>query len=101
MNRSERIMTSELHIITGLGIRTLQNMAAQGLIPSAKKYRRQWTFDEATVRRWAKLGETDWTGISIDEGQYGKPVSKSTERNTENHYERAIGLRPKSVSRFG
>jgi hypothetical protein len=39
---------------SGLKMRTLQNLAAQGAIPGAAKPAGRWTFDIAQLRQWAR-----------------------------------------------
>ena len=49
---SERVGVSQVAQITGMGVRTIQQRAAWGLIPSAAKLGGNWSFDEAAIRLW-------------------------------------------------
>ena len=48
----ERVSIEDAMRISGLKMRTLQNLAAQGAIPGAAKPAGRWTFDIAQLRRW-------------------------------------------------
>lgn len=50
----ERVSISQAVQISGLKMRTLQNLAAQGVIPGAAKPAGRWTFDIAQLRQWAR-----------------------------------------------
>jgi len=50
----ERVRTKRAAEITGLDVRTLQEKAAAGLIPGARKVFGRWTFDPIML---AKLGQ--------------------------------------------
>ena len=50
----ERVSISEAVRISGLKMRTLQNLAAQGAIPGAAKPAGRWTFDISQLRRWVR-----------------------------------------------
>lgn len=50
----ERVSISQAVQISGLKMRTLQNLAAQGAIPGAAKPAGRWTFDIAQLRQWAR-----------------------------------------------
>jgi hypothetical protein len=50
----ERVCIADAVRISGLKLRTLQNLAAQGAIPGAAKPAGRWTFDISQLRRWAR-----------------------------------------------
>lgn len=50
----ERVSIADAVQISGLKMRTLQNLAAQGAIPGAAKPAGRWTFDVVQLRRWAR-----------------------------------------------
>lgn len=52
---TERVRTAEAARITGLDQRTLQEKAAAGLIPGARKVFGRWTYDPTIL---AKLGRS-------------------------------------------
>ena len=43
---SERIQSHQARAILGISLRSVQNLAARGVLPSAAQYARDWTFDE-------------------------------------------------------
>ena len=95
--RHERITIEELAGLLGVPIRTVQAMAARGEIPSAAKFGRRWTFDEARIRVWIKDREgeicrerakTDAT--SIGEAASGGHGSRSMGPSVEGAYERTM-----------
>jgi excisionase family DNA binding protein len=49
---SERIQTGRAKEILGISLRSVQNLAAKGELPSAAKCGRSWTFNEADLRRY-------------------------------------------------
>jgi predicted DNA-binding transcriptional regulator AlpA len=48
----ERIQSGRAKQILGISLRSVQNLAARGELPSAAKFKRSWTFDEAELRRY-------------------------------------------------
>lgn len=103
MHKAERIQSPAAARILGLNLRTLQNLAGRGEIPSAAKIGRCWTYDEMVLRHWLKKkeGEIACRTISIDEQRFGGGESSMQAGNIVEAYERAIGLRPKSGSQSG
>jgi Helix-turn-helix domain len=49
---TERIQTGKAKEILGISLRSVQNLAAKGELPSAAKCGRSWTFNEADLRRY-------------------------------------------------
>lgn len=56
---SERITVEEASPILGLPARTIQQMAARGIIPGAAKFGRRWTFDERKLRAFIRGREEE------------------------------------------
>ena len=76
--------------ITGLSYRTLQDLAARGVIPGASKPAGRWLFVIADLQEWAAGGTGGGDRKCISEMGYGGRVSKSGESNTDLAYERAL-----------
>ena len=79
----ERIMIDRAASILGLSTRTIQNLAIRGMIPSAAKLGRSWTFNEVELRRHINTKEQETcqnnrTRTSIGVAKIGGPISRST-----------------------
>jgi len=102
---SERIGTEEVCRITGLALRTIQEMAARGEIPSAARIgRRKWSFDPVKIRAWVRAKEAQAcqkTDISTRAARYSGDVSVLPDESIREAYELAIRGKPKSASRHG
>ena len=57
MGEAERIRAQVVCTMTSLSLRKVQEMADQGLIPSAAKLGGVWTFDPIRVRAWIRERE--------------------------------------------
>lgn len=83
-----RVRTAEAAAITGLDARTLQEKAAQGLIPGARKVFGRWTYDPSIL---AKLGNAPcpkscrkgYTGAVKSSGRASRSGVSSIERAYE------------------
>jgi hypothetical protein len=92
----ERVSISEAVRISGLKMRTLQNLAAQGVIPGAAKPAGRWTFDISQLRRWVR--ETPEKAlpcrkISTFATASTGVVSRLPDANTENLYMSVLNQR--------
>ena len=56
---AERIRIAEAARINGSKRRTLQKMAAQGIIPGAAKIDSGWSFNEGALRAWVRTKEME------------------------------------------
>lgn len=83
----ERCNTSQAVLICGIHKRTLQEKAAAGLIPGARKTFGRWTFDVAMLR---KLGTGSCQKVSLRETAFTGRVSRSKASNTARAYEHAL-----------
>jgi len=92
----ERCKVSQARLITGLEKRTLQALASAGRIPGASKLGGVWTFDEPTLRRWARNGESKWRGTSTGAERRGGADFKPMEPSTAKAYERLFGAKRKT-----
>jgi hypothetical protein len=93
----ERCLIDEAHRITGLPKRNIQYLAQKGRIPGASRLGMRWTFDKATLRRWAREGDhTPCQKTPTVEAKTvrGGRVSKSVDSSTVAAYEQAIGIKP-------
>lgn len=90
----ERVRTAEAARITGLSRRTLQEKAAAGLIPGARKVFGRWTYD-ATILM--KLGHEPCRKssrkASIGAEKSSGRVSRSGASNIVKAYERVLSQR--------
>ena len=89
MTAPARIRTAQAALLTGLDRRTLQEKAAAGLIPGARKMFGRWTFDVAAL---AKLGTEpcrtrNFRRASTSETASIGRVSRSGGSNIEKAYE--------------
>lgn len=99
----ERITSEDVQAITGLTLRTVQNLADRRIIPSAAKLGGRWMFDEQSVRRWIRLKEaeeceaqknpTTPTIISTGSKVWHTSRSKSEENKYEKAFEQQFGRR--------
>ena len=91
---AERVRTAEAARITGLDARTLQEKAAAGLIPGARKVFGRWTYDPIIL---VKLGRTpcpkNSRKASTGAGKSFGRVSRSEASNIEKAYELALSRR--------
>lgn len=85
-----RCKSREAAAITGLDIRTLQEKAAAGQIPGARKVFGRWTYDIAKLRQLGAKGRSCEGSISAT-GYTGR-VSRSAATNIDRAYE--LVLRP-------
>jgi hypothetical protein len=95
---SERIQSRAAKDILGVPLRSVQNLAAQGELPSAAQYKRNWTFDEAALRRYVAEREQA-TQDRAKAHNMPAPPTKRTVNRAPSHaaqaaYERALGLKP-------
>jgi len=97
MAEAERIRAQVVCTMTSLSLRKVQEMADQGLIPSAAKLGGVWTFDPIRVRAWIrereracleKAGAKPPTSLSV--GTRIGDVSVSTDESIELVYEQLI-----------
>lgn len=62
----ERVTIEDAVPITGLSARTMQEMAARGLIPGAAKLGRRWTFDLHKLRKMIEAKEQEtWQRANV------------------------------------
>ena len=99
--KPERVRARAASLICGLPVRTVQHLAAQGVIPGAAKLGGQWTFDEVTLRAWIRRREAERCRTYISEARHGGVVSRLPDVTIDEAYERAIGLRPSAGLRLG
>jgi hypothetical protein len=95
MMEQERCRTAEACAITGLDARTLQEKAASGAIPGARKLFGRWTFDIAALRRLGRAVPVKgkgpgWPKTSIAGTASAGRASRSPASNIEKAYERAL-----------
>jgi len=92
----ERVTVLDAVRITGICARTLQNLAAQGLIPGAAKPAGRWTFDLLLLRKWAQQtpGKPEqWQRTYISEATPTTRVSRLPDSHTANLYMSVLSLR--------
>ncbi|WP_408033961.1 helix-turn-helix domain-containing protein [Thermaurantiacus tibetensis] len=90
---------------TGLSLRTVQEWAAAGRIPTALKLGRRWTFEETGIRQCLKeqasLGaagcQRDATGAA---GSFG-PGAALPDASIERAYARLMSKSPRRAARHG
>jgi hypothetical protein len=96
--RPERIRSRDAARITGLSLRTIQEMSARSEIPGAALLGSRWTYDEAKLRRWIQAREE---AASVP---FAMPSKSGSERPafdssaTDRAYERLLGLRKPAAS---
>ena len=82
----------------GIPLRSVQNLAARGVLPSAAQYKRDWTFDEKALRRYVAEREQatrDKAKIYIKgEPSKKRPIDRAPSHESQTAYERALGLKP-------
>ena len=95
---SERIQSHQARAILGVSLRSVQNLAARGVLPSAAQYDRDWTFDEKALRRYVAEREQDTRDkakVRIKtEPSKKKPVDRAPSHGSQAAYEQALGLKP-------
>lgn len=79
-----RIRTAAAAAMTGLDTRTLQEKAAAGLIPGARKLFGRWTYD---ARELERLGNEPCRKASIKGALGGGRASRLPASNIESRYE--------------
>ena len=92
----ERVTIHDAVRITGICVRTLQNLAAQGLIPGAAKPVGRWTFDITLLRKWAQQtpGKPEkWQRTYISEATSTTRVSRLPDDHTASLYMSVLSLR--------
>ena len=95
---SERIQTNQAKNILGVSKRSVQNFAAQGLLPSAAQIGRCWTFDEAELRRHvldrqaAALEKASRSHNLVSSRK--KTVERAPSHGRQASYEQVLGLNP-------
>ncbi len=92
----ERIRPRQVARITGLMLRQVQNLGAQGKIPGAAKLDTRWTFDRIELRHWIAEKEREARArptISPGVTAPGTGASKWGFGTSDEAYERAIGLK--------
>ena len=89
-----RIRTAEAARLSGLDARTLQEKAAAGLIPGARKIFGRWTYDAAML---ARLGTTPCRKVSTSETGFTGRASRSVGSNIAKAYELVLSQSRKSA----
>jgi phage terminase Nu1 subunit (DNA packaging protein) len=92
---SERIGTARTSEITGLSQRRVQELAAQGIIPSGARLAGaagHWSFDETAVRQWVRQKEIECQRTSPGgaKAEYRSDAYKSVGATFDEGYERLI-----------
>ena len=95
---SERIQSHQAQAILGISLRSVQNLAARGVLPSAAQYDRDWTFDEKALRSYVAEREQvtrDKAKVDIkNEFSRKKTIERAPSHGSQTAYERALGLKP-------
>lgn len=94
---SERIQSHQAKTILGVSLRSVQNLAARGVLPSAAQYARDWTFDEEALRRYVAECEQatrDKAKVRISAAPSKKPIDHASSHGLQADYERALGIKP-------
>jgi hypothetical protein len=95
---SERIQSRAAKSILGIALRSVQSLAAQGKLPSAAQYKRNWTFEEAALRRFVAEQEQATQdrarARSYPVSTTKKAVKSAPSYAAQTAYERALGLKP-------
>jgi hypothetical protein len=95
---SERIRTGRAVEILGIPLRSVQNLAVKGELPSAAKYERNWTFNEAELRRYvAEREEANRQQAAARAKPRPRPkhrISKVSSYGSLSAYARALGTSP-------
>jgi hypothetical protein len=92
----ERVGTAIASRITGIPIRTLQNLALEGQVPGAAKPAGRWTFDINLLRHWCRSPTQkveSWQKISMSETEYTGRASRSPVKNIDALYESVLNQR--------
>lgn len=85
-------------------MRSVQNLAAEGVLPSAAQYRRDWTFDETALRRYVAEREQaarEKAKVRIKAFSQKKPIDGAPSHGLQAEYERALGIKPGQPRRKG
>ena len=85
-----RIQSPAAADMIGLSVRSVQDKAARGEIPSAAKVGARWTFDKDTLKQWMRQLEAKNCQTSIGATELGTPESRFGVRTTVEAYERAL-----------
>lgn len=94
-HRTERVGVAEAMLATGLRKRTVQHLAARGIIPGAAKLGGLWTFDRVKLRRWIAAKEREaCQGTSISEAGSGMDAYRLAGTSYAKAYARAISGKP-------
>lgn len=96
---SERCRSRRVAELTGWSIRTVQEKAAAGEVPSAARPDddSHWTYDEAIIRIWIRSwrgGACRTTSKGGDRAVRGTPASRSEVVGYEEAYEQLLSQRP-------
>lgn len=87
-DRRERVRVGDAVLITGLSRRTLQEKAAAGVIPGARKTFGRWTFDVAELR---KLGVPPAAPL-VSAARRGR-IARHQDAGIQQQYEAILGTR--------
>jgi hypothetical protein len=100
---SERIQSHQAKAILGISLRSVQDLAARGLLPSAAQYARDWTFDEKVLRRYVAEREQAAREKAKVRINAAPPQKKSVDRapshGSQAAYEQALGLKRRQPRR--
>lgn len=100
--KSDRIQSPAVAAKLGVTAKTVREMAERGEIPSAARMGHRWTFDAETIRRFVRRKEEEVCQTTSIRGVgRGGRVLKLADATSDEAYERAIGLRPKSAATPG
>ena len=103
----ERVRPADVSRMTSLSVRKIQEMSAQGKIPSAAKLGGVWTYDPADIRKWIKEAERAALPVrserrtSLGTQNYGRDYSKMPDATINALYEKLVGVKRKSTGRRG
>jgi excisionase family DNA binding protein len=93
---SERIQTDRAREILGISRRSVQNLAARGELPSAAKCGRNWTFNEADLRRYVaereEANRQQAAARAKPRPRPKQPLSKVPSYASLSAYARALGI---------
>jgi hypothetical protein len=104
--KPERIAIAEASAILGRPIRTVSDMAARGLLPTAAKIGSRWTFVEAALRQYVKDEEEATARRAMRNGMAvrradvaARPPRTARFAELETRYERAMRTAAERVRR--
>jgi len=86
----KRVRTAEAARITGLSARTLQEKAAAGLVPNARKIFGRWTYDLQALH---ELGDAFPSGKATIPGQTPVRIARTKDAEIHAAYERVLSRR--------